>query len=238
MGNQQPQSFEGRLLYDLLIGLPLAVVAGVLVFVYTQGRPVQPPVTPELPPTSEHSERSLDVAPYFTVKNELERPIKVFVDDVFKGEVNSLSTETFLLDNYPVDVKWEVIPVTMSNGVQLGDYMSDIIYGVTTKVELDATNYAKKQLFFYPIITNKGSHNCEFSVNDGGTAENRPGGYVNAYSDGVALGYYRLYSNSNVTLYCDHGIFHWGNRPVTEEGPGIINLVTSGSGVFEGKLDP
>lgn len=72
------------------------------------------------------------------------------------------------------------------------------------------------QRFFYLILYNDSETNCNLIVNDGLESEQKVG-IIRAGQQNVHAGYYRLFSNSNVSLHCDNTITYWGIRD--GEGP-------------------
>ncbi len=203
---------------EIVIGV---IVAILVVFLIQQGRLISP-------------------EPYFVVDNQLLRPVNIYVDEAFRGEVDSQSLRTFLIDSYPVRVRFEVVRFQMSNGTLLGDSMTGhFTYGVNTGETITVDNTIGDNLYFYPMITNQNNLTCEFAVNAGGGSENRPGAYLPAYSSRVAFGYYRLYSNSNITLYCNNGrTYWWGTEPGKPSGTSLIPSVQAGTGVYDITLNP
>jgi hypothetical protein len=183
------------------------------------------------------------VPPAITVVNQLRLPVHIYIDDIYKTDINRDGTKTFLLDRYPIKVGFEVVKQTTSQGTQIGDDMGGHWSEVYPNRELVIRNLIGSQLYFYPVITNPTSTSCDFSVNDGYVSENRPGASVPASSEKVPLGYYRLYSNSNVTLYCDSSrpdaYYYWGLRPgATSTGTSFVDSVQSDSGYVSFALKP
>lgn len=176
--------------------------------------------------------------PFAIINNKLELPIKVYVDDIYKGIAEPLSWKTLLLDSYPVNVKWEVDRRKLNEETVMGDEMSGIFHNVETGVFLQVSNVVGNVPYFYPILSNDTDTDCTISINDGTIAEQRPGVLL-AHTSNVVSGYFILYSNANVTLYCNGQPRWWGIRPNQAETPmPLSNIVDPNNGIVQLRLSP
>ena len=176
--------------------------------------------------------------PYAIINNKLELPIKVYVDDIYKGIVEPLSAKTLLLDSYPVNVKWEVDRRKHDGGTSIGDEMSGIFHRVDSGVLLEVSNVVGNISYFYPILSNETDTDCSISINDGYVSEQIPG-ILLAHKSNVVSGYFILYSNSNITLYCGGQIWWWGIRPSQLETPMPLgNIIDPANGIVRVGISP
>ncbi len=75
-------------------------------------------------------------------------------------------------------------------------------------------------------------------VNEGLKSQNDPKVTIAANKKNVAIGYYKLFANSNVTLICNGKTYWWGVRPGEKKGTPFAERVESGSGVIKLTLNP
>lgn len=172
------------------------------------------------------------------VQNRLVLPVRVVIAGVLQGEVPAQSEATFNLAASPVRLDWEVVKETTSSGRGLGDLMSASMDGVTAGQVVEITRLAGDQEFFYPRISNRLGVECEVMVNKGWESENVTNAVVPENSDEVGLGYYKLFTNSNVTLNCAEKEYWWGLQPQESATDGFYGDVDPISGLLELSLDP
>jgi hypothetical protein len=116
--------------------------------------------------------------------------------------------------------------------------MDGIIKNVTSGDKLVIDNVINDQHYFYPIITNPGSFDCEVTINKGWENEVVTNATVPANTDKVGLGYYRLYTNSNVYLNCGGNEYWWGTLPNRGSPDSFYGVVDQQSGVIVWTLKP
>jgi hypothetical protein len=163
--------------------------------------------------------------------------VNIQIDGVERGGVESGQTTQFSIDRYPAYVHFSVEKQTSADGNPIGDEMTGHWDSVEKETHLDITNVIGDSFFFYPLIHNNTDLNCQIHVNDGYSSEIIPG-WVNSKST-AAAGYYRYYSDSNVTLYCwgDDRFVYWGIHPTdTDSGTGLY--VDSNSGLCDLTYNP
>lgn len=168
-----------------------------------------------------------------SVHNDLVLPVQISLDDINQRYLEAGSSLVVNLMNETVNVKWRVSPKTISGGLAMGHEMSGGWIAVRAGSSITINSTASGMSYFYPIISNETDMSCEFVVNDGYPNVDRPGAYVAKRVSRVGLGYYRFFSNSNVTLYCDNGqTYVWGIR----NGDGKPLIAPQASGVIELRL--
>jgi hypothetical protein len=104
-------------------------------------------------------------------------------------------------------------------------------------------NRVGTQTYFAPMITNRTAFAALISVNAGLAAENRCYCTVAPFATNVTLGYYRLFSNSNVRAYPAGSNYvgpylFWGNDPVTAPAGNLTPFVEGDTGVLRLPLGP
>lgn len=118
--------------------------------------------------------------------------------------------------------------------MSIGDPMGGPIGKLNSNREYVIKNVVGDQNYFYPVITNRMDYPCSFSINDGSFVENRPSASIPAQSERVVLGYYRLYINSNITLYCnpsnENTYWWWGLRKDSDNGDSFFDEVEQDTG--------
>ncbi len=162
-----------------------------------------------------------------TVENQLRVSINVYVNEVYQGQVAAQATGTFSLSSIPATVRFGVIKWKGADGTLYGDDMGGTFSGVHDGANLVVSNIIGDQFYFFPIMNNNSNLDCNAVVNEGHPTQ-QPAGGVNANSQNVGLGYYKWFSDSNVTVYCGGQAWWWGIRQ--NSGTAIAN-VASGTGV-------
>jgi len=192
------------------------------------------PATKGPPPTRVSTTAPLSI----TVQNELYLPVKISIDSIDKGTIDGGISKTYLLDSFPVTVDWSVVKWTTTTGMALGNDMVGIFKGVTDKDNLIIDNVIDNDHYFYPLITNPGSVDCDVTINKGWDSEVVTKAVVPAKTGPVGLGYYRLYNNSNVFLACGTNTYWWGTLPDQGTPDSFYGEVDQQSGVIEFTLKP
>lgn len=172
------------------------------------------------------------------VQNSLVLPVRIIIGGVLQGEVSAQSDAAFNLAVSPARLDWQVIKETTSSGRGLGDPMSGWLESVTVGEVVEITRLAGDQEFFYPRVSNHLGVECEVIVNKGWESENVTDAVVPANSDDVGLGYFKLFTNSNVSLNCDGKEYWWGLQPQETSTDGFYEDVDPDSGLLELTLDP
>lgn len=172
--------------------------------------------------------------PHITIENKLVRPVNIYFNGYYQAQINSRQTMKLSVSDFPIQVDFDVVNATTSNGTSIGDQMSGYYSSIEHSTTLTISHIIGDSFFFSPRLNNNTGWDCEISVNDGYTTEARPG-ILKAYTQNVVIGYYILYSDSNVTLYCDNGTTHWwGINPnlISNNGPETKLSVESESGLI------
>ncbi len=184
------------------------------------------------------------------ISNNLSLSIEISINQSSTEEINAGASSTFIIDPVPnVRVDWELIPLLVGTD-PIGDPMSGFwdIDDPDDEIDLEVDNVvgqgSNATIFFNPIITNESSSRLLMGVNWDLQAENRCNCVVPAFSDNVNLGYYLLFSNTQVRAYDEDngydagGFIFWdysGNEADdgccfednVEEGSGSVNLLNS-----------
>lgn len=232
------ENSNNRLFYEVIVSLIVTIIGGIIVAWFIgEGARFQDETGVISTATSNVSEDSL--YPNFTIVNRLALAVDVIIDDVHKGVVKSHSAEKFIIDNYPVDVKWVTIKQRTSVGSRIGEEMQGVFIGVGPREVVTITNLVNGHFFFYPILSNHTTIDCEPVINRGmEVGEIRPGVLIEAGQENIGLGYYTLYSNSNVTLICGDISYRWGSVPSDIEDDSFIGLVDDYTGITRLVLYP
>jgi hypothetical protein len=105
----------------------------------------------------------------------------------------------------------------------------------TGTVNLTISNYfpITNAYFFAPVITNTSGTDLEMAVNYGFANQNECNCVVSSGAGPTRIGYYKLYSNSNVAAFAASSNYTGGYRynsnlfPSVAQGSGQINLTFS-----------
>jgi serine/threonine protein kinase len=152
-------------------------------------------------------------SPHVEIKNHLARSVFIFLDDQYQGSVNADSTKKFNWDEFPVELRYEVVNPQLS-GRTIGD---DLEFGFNQvkrnqRIEIDSIIGNGNERCFYPIVQNDTDKICSIVINEFLPSENNPQATTKPNAR-VFFGYYHLFKNSNVTLYCSDGTsYWWGER--------------------------
>lgn len=176
--------------------------------------------------------------PTFQIENKLLLPIDVQIDGLAKGQVAAQRSKTFLLNAFPAVVDWEMIRQTTSEGRPIGDEMGGVFDAVVGGDVLVVDNVIVGQAYFYPVVSNQSNSDCEVIVNRDWENETVLEAVVPANASEVELGYYKLFTNSNLTLDCPESIYWWGMRPGEGEDQSFYDEVGVGTGVITFTLAP
>jgi hypothetical protein len=177
-------------------------------------------------------------SPAFLVKNHLLRPVRVFVNDAYIGEVDAGASLSFPLEKSPALARWEVVKETTDTGKPIGDDMAASNQELKAGATLEVTHIAGGQAFFYPYISNKTGQDCDITINKGWKDETVPGASVGANTDEVGVGYFKLFKNSNISLDCDGRIRYWGVLPDGKDDSSFFESVDAKSGELALTLKP
>ena len=165
------------------------------------------------------------------INNQLLRSINVDINGVFAGIVAATSIGQFSGPQVPITVSYTLNRHTTTAGVPVGETMAGIFNAVTNPGLTETfivNNVLGSQQYFAPVIDNFTNVPLLMGVNMGLTAENRCNCVVPANTLDVEIGYYRLFSNSNVRAYNSNSNYTGGF--VFWEGNTIVGAVTPGSG--------
>ncbi len=146
--------------------------------------------------------------------SKLVLPIRISVNGLYRGEVPDRSPLQLPLDSEPAHVAWEIVKETTTEGQPLGDDMGTIVSGIRRGAVITVNNVVGEQTYFYPRISNHTNRDCAVTINQGWKEENVTNVVLPAGQDDIGLGYFRLFTNSNVTLSCGDERYWWGLSPM------------------------
>lgn len=173
---------------------------------------------------------------YIVIENKLFLPAKIWIDGVYRGDVDSSGTGEFSITSYPVKVDFEVHKQNRDDGLTIGNDFRGMWSNIGKEERLTIRNIVGEQYYFAPSVHNKLPVDCDIYVNAGYPTEFYVG-MVRSGNDAFA-GYYYWYSDSNVTLYCgnERKVYFWGIHPSYTETT-LLN-VAADSGVLELTVGP
>ena len=176
------------------------------------------------------------------ISNQLSLSIEISINQSSTEEINAGASSTFIIDPVPnVRVDWELIPLLVGTD-PIGDPMSgfwdidDPEDVIDLEVDYIVGDGSNATFFFNPVIDNQSSTRLLMGINWGLQSENRCNCVVPEFSDNVSLGYYLLFTNTEVRAYnedngYDAGSFHFWNdfSDGVQDGSGTINLLNTTS---------
>lgn len=192
----------------------------------------QPTATPML------ASRSSDLLSA-TVHNYLYRPIEVYVNGSYRGQVAEQSNEPFYFQGEPAQINFAVVRMLNDQtGRAYGLEISGTFFQVLDGQDLYVDNTVGDHNYFYPVVSNRTDDSCEIVINEGTFMEDHIG-YAPAHMDNIISGYYELTFSSTVVLYCgDERVkSYWGRMPNTSGDP-LNNIVDPTSGYVALVLSP
>lgn len=174
------------------------------------------------------------------VVNRLVESVRVLANGALLGTVTNGSTANLAYSgSSSVQISWELIRRTTSQGSPVGDTMGGLFAQTTVGsgqiLEYTIDNVVASTPYFTPWVSNQTSSTLLMGVNMGLASENRCNCTVAGNLQNVVLGYYRAFSNSNVRAYRSNSNYtgpyiYWGTDSSGVTTP-IPNLMESGSGV-------
>ncbi len=138
-----------------------------------------------------------------TVTNALIFPITVNASGVPLGDVPAESSQSFTLGQTgAVRISWSLRRPAVA-GREIGDPMAGFwdLSSPGATVQLTVDNVVGDAWYFAPLVTNSTGTTLLMTVNWGLASENRCNCTVPATGALTHLGYYRLFTNSNVTAF-------------------------------------
>jgi hypothetical protein len=176
--------------------------------------------------------------PGVTVINKLRLGVKISIDGVYQGDLAGGAARTYPLQNSTASVSWDVIKQVTTKGAPIGHDMDGIFKDSSNGDELTIDNVIDEQAYFYPIISNTTATDCSVVINQGLKSEFVTNAIVPANSQNIEYGYYKLFTNSNVTLHCEGELHWWGNLPDNGNPDSFFNDVEPETGVIYFTLKP
>lgn len=168
------------------------------------------------------------------VTNQLVDAVAISVNGTPVGTVPASSTaQTAFLISGAMVVSYDLIRPLTSSATTLGEQMSGVyptIQSASGTYTVTVNNVIGAQQYFSPLISNSGAYSILMVANWALAAENRCNCTVPSGGSNVNIGYYRLFSNSEVRGYgaiSGYGVGTYSYWNYT----GFSSLVQSGSGV-------
>ena len=172
-------------------------------------------------------------SPYVIIRNELMERISIYIEDTLKSTIEPLSVKIFVLESIPAKISWNTERDSVAE-IEIGSTFVQVNDGA----QLIIDNIINQESYFYPILSNNTENDCEITINDGYVSKTSAG-VIKAHTTAMAVGYYQLLSNSNVTLNCAGQLHWWGINPeYTQEQKSMTNFVLPGNGILILTLNP
>jgi hypothetical protein len=165
------------------------------------------------------------------VRNLLVLPVKISIDSMDKGILEDGGTKTYILDHFPVSLKWSLVKQTTLKGTPLGHDMGGSFTNIAASDEIIIDAIVEDQPYFYPMITNLTRTDCDVTINQGWKSEYITNAVAGAQTDQIGFGYFELYTN--VVLDCAGQVYWWGTRPDETKPTSFFDDVEKDSGVIE-----
>lgn len=134
------------------------------------------------------------------VTNKLSRAINITVNGSVVGSVPAYETRTHETRASGIDLSWDLERVSVG-GRLIGDPMGGVFQHIPNpsgRITFTVNNRIGDSGYFNPWITNNTANALWMEVNGGLNSQNRCDCSAPAGSQRVSLGYYKLFSNSNV----------------------------------------
>jgi len=167
------------------------------------------------------------------IQNKLVLPITISIDSVDKGQLEDGGVKIYLLDHFPVSVKWSLVKQTTEKGTPLGHEMGGTFSDIAAGDDLIVEANVDGQPYFSPFISNHTQTDCEVTINKGFQSEFITHAVSAAQTDNIGFGYYQLYSNSNVVLDCAGETYWWGTLPNETNPKSFYDDVDKDSGLVD-----
>jgi serine/threonine protein kinase len=154
------------------------------------------------------------LSPDVTIRNELSLPVNIYINNHFDSEIPAHSKGKVKLESETGEIKFIAINSTNNLGEPIGDLYQGEFQDVVVGDTLVITNKFDGNYYFFPILTNETDLDCSIFINDGLPSE-QFAGILKTGQTNVALGYYKWFKNSNITLSCGNELIWWGEREGT-----------------------
>lgn len=177
------------------------------------------------------------------IDNDLIYPVIIRANGVLLGSANGVAITSFTYTGpSAITVSWELVrPTIAGTSTAVGDSMTatydtfSIANGAIENFVVD--NVVGTTPYFVPRVDNQTSATLLMGVNVGLTAQNLCNCTVAGFAQNVALGYYRLFTNTNVRAYRAGSNYtgpyiYWGSDPSGMTTP-LVSLVQAGSGLVD-----
>ncbi|HEX9217107.1 MAG TPA: Ig-like domain-containing protein [Gemmatimonadales bacterium] len=195
--------------------------------------------------TSEGKSASADLTVFVpvtvVVTNQLIDVITVSVNGTPIGTVSASNTQQATVNVVgSLTVSYDLNRPTTTAGTPVGEQMSGVYATIQNPspgtYPFTVNNFLGTQEYFSPLITNNGAYAILMAVNWGLVAENRCNCTAPSGGSNVNIGYYRLYSNTEirgygtVSGYGNGSYVYWQEATFgsgVQSGSGVVNLTNS-----------
>ncbi len=175
------------------------------------------------------------------ITNYLIYPVTVRANGVLLGTAAAnVVTQFPYTGSATVTISWDLVRQTISGtSIAIGDTMgADFAPATFTQGAIEGyivDNVLGSNTYFVPVIDNLTPATLLMGVNVGLTAQNLCNCTVRPFEGNVSIGYYRLYSNSNVRAYRNGSNYtgpyiYWGSDPSGSTTP-LANLAQARTGI-------
>lgn len=172
---------------------------------------------------------------YLRVQNKLLNDVTLSINGNVIGVSSAGQTQgsTVTYSGNKLTVNWRLNRTRIGgNGSEIGDYIEGnfVVNNPGSITDLVVNNrFSDGSGFFVPVISNSTGSSLLVGVNMGLQSENRCNCTVGPYKQNVSVGYYKLFSNSNVRVYTNgsySGSYtYWNNLvPYVQSDSGRLNL--------------
>lgn len=167
------------------------------------------------------------------INNRLLRPVTVVINGSTAGTVGAQASSQFSAPRTALTVSFSLNRITTTQGNPVGETMNGVFNTISTPATTETfiiDNVIGGQQYFSPQISNNSAATLLMGVNMGLVSENRCNCTVSPFGQNVNIGYYRLFSNSNVRAYNSGsnytgGFVFWQNLTgFVEASTGLLEL--------------
>jgi hypothetical protein len=159
------------------------------------------------------------------IVNNLVGQVTISINNTPTTTVDAGATVSLSSTANPVTVSWALVRQTTTSGTPVGENMSGVFSPVsnpTGTITYDIDAIVGSQSYFSPGISNNSSTRLLMGVNMGLQSETRCNCVVPIGSQRVRIGYYKLFSNTNVRAYRESSNYsgsftYWDNFSTSVE---------------------
>lgn len=169
--------------------------------------------------------------PYVTIDNPLLMPVKVYADGLYRAQIEPGGSKTLVMDSYPVNIRWDIVRSTDSNGQPIGDEISGEFLRVFSGDWLFVAPDGDNGVVFFPVVSNNSGQECDVTINEGLPQENQCC-LLHSGGQQIGLGYYWWVPETRVTFQCGQTRTQRDLPPMKAGGDPPYSYPDSGEGVI------